>query len=187
MLPDVATSVGRKYEPEEGTFDRRKRIVIQPICRLVKETNVPGDVICEYQSQKKVTKIKKFIWEPQVTLVKKKLLAQKSNDQKKNFVSFRERVWTLLEPAAEDDKASRITDIFLVTLIFFNILMVILETVESLYINYKTFFKYFEYFSVTVFSIEYFGRLWSCIENKRENQTNGQARIKYISLAFLLL
>ena len=100
--------------------------------------------------------------------------------KKKNFVSFRKRVWTLLEPAAEDDKASRITDIFLVTLIFFNILMVILETVESLYINYKTFFKYFEYFSVTVFSIEYFGRLWSCIENKEKNQTNGHARIKYV-------
>ena len=37
--------------------------------------------------------------------------------EKKNFVSFRKRVWTLLEPAAEDDKASKITDIFLVTLI----------------------------------------------------------------------
>ena len=61
MLPEIATSVGRKYEPEEGTFDRRKRIVIQPICRLVKETNVPGDVVCEYQSQKEVTKTKKFI------------------------------------------------------------------------------------------------------------------------------
>ena len=61
LLPEIATSVGRKYEPEEGTFDRRKRIVIHPICRLVKETNVPGDVICEYQSQKKVTKTKKFI------------------------------------------------------------------------------------------------------------------------------
>ena len=46
--------------------------------------------------------------------------------------------------------------------------MVILETVESLYINYKTFFKYFEYFSVIVFSIEYVGRLWSCIENKEK-------------------
>ena len=40
---------------------------------------------------------------------------------------YRKRVWTLLEPANEKDKASRITDIFLVTLIFLNILMVILE------------------------------------------------------------
>ena len=56
---------------------------------------------------------------------------------KSNF--FRKRVWTLLEPANEKDKASRITDIFLVTLIFFNILMVILETVENLYTNYNSF------------------------------------------------
>ena len=60
LLPDIATSVGRKYEPEEGTFDRRKRIVIHPICRLVKETNVPGDVICEYQSQKRGDKNKEI-------------------------------------------------------------------------------------------------------------------------------
>ena len=60
FLPIEVDSVGRKYEPEEGTFDRRKRIVIQPICRLVKETNVPGDVICEYQSQKRGDKNKEI-------------------------------------------------------------------------------------------------------------------------------
>ncbi|MBD23017.1 MAG: potassium channel protein [Alphaproteobacteria bacterium] len=93
---------------------------------------------------------------------------------------YRKRVWTLLEPANENDKASKITDIFLVTLIFFNILMVILETVDSLFINYKDFFKYFELFSVTIFTIEYIGRLWSCVENKGKNQSDGKARIQYI-------
>ncbi len=47
FLPLEVDSVGRKYEPEEGTFDRRKRIEIRPLCRLVKETIVPDDVICE--------------------------------------------------------------------------------------------------------------------------------------------
>ena len=64
LFPIIAESIpkskGRTYAPEEGTFDRRKRIVIQPICRLVKETNVPGDVICEYQSQKKGDKNKEI-------------------------------------------------------------------------------------------------------------------------------
>ena len=101
-------------------------------------------------------------------------------NKKTGLKPIRKRVWTLLEPANEDDKASRITDIFLVSLIFFNILMVILETVESLYLNYKTFFWYFELFSVTIFSIEYIGRLWSCVENKNKNQSNSKARIKYI-------
>ena len=60
FLPINLDAVGRKYEPEEGTFDRRKRIVIQPICRLVKETNIPGDVVCEYQSQKRGDKNKEI-------------------------------------------------------------------------------------------------------------------------------
>ncbi len=53
-------SKGRMYAPEEGTFDRRKRIVIQPKCRLIKEKKVPGDVVCTYQSQKKDQKDKEI-------------------------------------------------------------------------------------------------------------------------------
>ena len=49
-----------------------------------------------------------------------------------------------------------------------------------MYINYKTFFRYFELFSVTVFSIEYIGRLWSCVENKKKNQSDSKARVEYI-------
>lgn len=60
FLPDTIYSVGRKYEPEEGTFDRRKRIVIQKKCRLVKQTIIPGDVICEYQSQDRNEKNKQI-------------------------------------------------------------------------------------------------------------------------------
>ena len=60
FIPLEVDSVGRKYEPEEGTFDRRKRIEIMPLCRLVKETIVPDDVICEYQSQRKGDKNKQI-------------------------------------------------------------------------------------------------------------------------------
>ena len=100
--------------------------------------------------------------------------------KKKGLDFSRKRVWTLLEPASDKDTISKITDIFLVSLIFFNILMVILETVESLYLNYKTFFRNFELFSVTIFSIEYVGHLWSCVENKSKSETITKARIKYI-------
>ena len=60
VCPLDLESVGRKYEPEEGTFDRRKRIEIRPLCRLVKETIVPDDVVCEYQSQKRSEKNKEI-------------------------------------------------------------------------------------------------------------------------------
>ena len=58
----------------------------------------------------------------------------------KNFKLKRSRVWSLLEPAVENDNFSKIVDIFLVTLIFLNILMVILETVDFLYLKYAIFF-----------------------------------------------
>ncbi len=92
----------------------------------------------------------------------------------------RKRVWSLLEPANENDNFSRIVDVFLVSLIFFNILMVILETVEELYTHYRVFFKYFELFSVIIFSFEYIGRLWSCVENKENYESNFKSRIRYI-------
>jgi len=92
----------------------------------------------------------------------------------------RNRVWRLLEPAEDNDNLSKFIDIFLVNLIFFNILMVILETVDTLYFRYKLWFIYFELFSVTIFSIEYVSRFWSCVENKTKSETNGKARLRYI-------
>ena len=97
-----------------------------------------------------------------------------------NFLKYRKRTWTLLEPASDSDKLSRIVDIFLVSLIFFNILSVILETVDFLFLKYEKQFLYFEYFSVIIFTIEYFSRLWACVENKEKNETNLKSRIKYI-------
>ena len=92
----------------------------------------------------------------------------------------RKRVWKLLEPAEDNDNLSKFIDIFLVNLIFFNILMVILETVDTLYFKYKLWFIYFELFSVTIFSLEYVSRFWSCVENKTKGETNGKARLRYI-------
>ena len=92
----------------------------------------------------------------------------------------RKRVWKLLEPAEDNDNLSKFIDIFLVNLIFFNILMVILETVDTLYFRYRLWFIYFELFSVTIFSIEYVSRFWSCVENKTKGETNGKARLRYI-------
>ena len=98
----------------------------------------------------------------------------------KNLGLTRNRVWKLLEPAEDNDNLSKFIDIFLVNLIFFNILMVILETVETLYFKYKLWFIYFELFSVTIFSLEYISRFWSCVENKAKSETNGKARLRYI-------
>ena len=94
-------------------------------------------------------------------------------------LSLRKRTWTLLEPAQKDDYSSKVVDIFLVTLIFLNIIMVTLETVDELFSNYHNFFRVFEYLSVLIFLLEYLARLWSCVENESSKGTNLKTRLKY--------
>ena len=62
----------------------------------------------------------------------------------------------LLEPAKENDVLSKFVDIFLLVLIFLNVLMVILETVDDLFLHYNKLFRIFVYFSVLIFSLEGF-------------------------------
>ena len=94
-------------------------------------------------------------------------------------MKVRQRCWELLEPGEENDYNSKKVDIFLLVLISLNILSVILETVDSLFNQYKVIFQYFEFFSVLVFTIEYIARLWSCITDKLDNETDLKRRIKY--------
>ena len=94
-------------------------------------------------------------------------------------MKIRQRCWELLEPGEENDSNSKKVDIFLLVLISLNILSVILETVDSLFNQYKVTFQYFEFFSVLVFTVEYLARLWSCVTEKFDNETDLKRRIKY--------
>ena len=95
-----------------------------------------------------------------------------------NKKSLRKRIWEILEKGNSKDKVSFYTDIFLITLIIFNIIAVLLETVESIYSNYALEFVIFERFSTIVFLIEYILRIWVCIEEKiKENKLF--TRLKY--------
>ena len=94
-------------------------------------------------------------------------------------MKVRQRCWELLEPSGEHDYISKKVDIFLLILISLNILSVILETVDNLFNQYKTTFLYFEFFSVSIFTIEYISRLWSCVTEKFDNETDFKRRIKY--------
>ncbi len=86
----------------------------------------------------------------------------------------------MLEPAQDKDLASKIVDFFLLFLITLNVVSVILETVDSIYTRFEQLFSYFEYFSVLIFTIEYLIRLWSCVTDKKKNQSNFNQRINYI-------
>ena len=82
-------------------------------------------------------------------------------------MSVRRRVFEILEASDEDDKFSRVVDLFILILIGLNVIAVLLETVKSVYIIWGLYFRAFEVFSIVVFSIEYVLRLWSCTENPR--------------------
>ena len=75
---------------------------------------------------------------------------------------LKQRVSTFLELAEPQDLASKCFDIFLLGLIFFNLVAVALETVDSLFESYFIWFRGFEIFSVAVFTVEYLLRVWSC-------------------------
>ena len=78
---------------------------------------------------------------------------------------IRRRAWELLDVGRKNDKLSEFTDIVLITLISFNVLSVIIESVPEIQVAYKGFFDSFEVFSVIIFTIEYVFRVWSITES----------------------
>ena len=79
-----------------------------------------------------------------------------------------------------DDLPSKIFNIFLIILIFLNVLAIILNSVQSLSLKYSNIFYTLEIISVVIFSIEYLLRLWTCnLSPAYKGRLKG--RLKYIS------
>ena len=91
------------------------------------------------------------------------------------------RIFEIIEKGQADDHASRYCDLFLFSLIVLNLLAVCLETTDSLYAQYRTVFTSIELISVSIFSIEYALRIWSCAAAP-DGKHNGVAanRLGYI-------
>lgn len=78
--------------------------------------------------------------------------------------ALRRRIYEIMEIGHGEDRASRIFDVFIVTLILLNVAAFIAETVPWLYAGYHRYFFAFELFSVAVFTVEYGLRLWTAVE-----------------------
>lgn len=78
--------------------------------------------------------------------------------------SLRRTVFRVLETAQDNDRASRIADICLISLISASVIAVILESVPALEIRYGEAFMIFEAITIAAFSVEYLLRLWSSVE-----------------------
>lgn len=99
-----------------------------------------------------------------------------------SYDKLQANVLRILEPAVLGDKASRLWDISLFSLVILNLVAVALESVPGLQSRYGNSFYNFELFSVIVFSIEYIARVWSAPAKKEVDVSSSpvKARLRYI-------
>ena len=95
------------------------------------------------------------------------------------------RSYEILE-GTTSDKIARGFQIFMMTLISLNVLMVIIETEDELARTYGSFFYTFEVFSVIIFTIEYAGRILVCKQNP-QFQNSKMGRIRFIVTPMMLV
>lgn len=81
--------------------------------------------------------------------------------------TLRQLAYVVLEEGQTEDGWSRLVEFGMIALIVSNVIMVILETVPSLYRPYHWFFSTFEAFTVYAFALEYAVRVWCAPEDPR--------------------
>ncbi len=97
-------------------------------------------------------------------------------------------VYKTLESGMQENAVSRTANGFLMLLIVLNVLAVMLETVEPLATRYAIFFHAFLVFSVSVFTLEYLLRLWTCTQEpfgKYAQPFRGRLRYMMSALAIV--
>ncbi len=93
------------------------------------------------------------------------------------YKTIQRKTYVLLHPELGHSKWDKLINGLIITLILLNVVAVMLETVPSIHDPYSHFFRYFDIFSVTIFSIEYILRVWSCVqESKYQHPVYGRLR-----------
>lgn len=71
-------------------------------------------------------------------------------------------------------------------LILLNVVAIILESFKELRLKYHEYFFWFELFSVMIFTVEYFFRIWNAyIENKQKNKFTSVVKYIFSTLAII--
>lgn len=99
---------------------------------------------------------------------------------------MKERIYKILTVSEKTGDLSWFFDIFLITLIGLNVLVIILESIVPLRVKYESEFNYFEIFSVVIFSVEYILRLWTANVNPAYRKPfTGNLRYAFTPLAII--
>ena len=93
---------------------------------------------------------------------------------------IRKRTWQVLEVGDESDQLSRTIDALILTLVFGNVLAVVLESVESIGLVYHELFVGFERMSVAAFSAEFIARIWSVVDADGYGNLRSRRRWRYL-------
>ncbi len=97
----------------------------------------------------------------------------------------KKHIFEVLELSLADNKVDKAVDTFIILLILLNVLAVIMQTVDGL-AEYAQVFRYFEIFSIVLFTIEYLLRLWSSTaEEKFKGIIKGRFRFATTPLAVI--
>lgn len=87
--------------------------------------------------------------------------------QKNRGRTFRQQVFSLLNPTETSGKLQEMLDSFVVWWIFISVVCVVLESVSSVHYVLSMQFVFVDVISVSVFTLEYIFRLYSCVEDPR--------------------
>jgi voltage-gated potassium channel len=94
--------------------------------------------------------------------------------------SLQTRIYDLLEGSVEN-KAARICEIFIASVVVLNVAAIILESVQELHDAYEAYFHIFDLASVMVFTAEYILRVWSYgVKYKAADGGSWRGRKEYI-------
>ncbi|MGE0132342.1 MAG: ion transporter [Blastocatellales bacterium] len=104
-------------------------------------------------------------------------------------MKLKKRVWEILEVDRPDGQRGKVYDafdVFILILILLNLVAVILGTVKSIEDRFQSALRWFEVFSVAVFTIEYLARLWACVSQSRySHPVFGRLRFMFRPMAIM--
>ena len=98
------------------------------------------------------------------------------------MLSVRNRVAQIFSTNIANDYLGKFVNGSLFLLIFANVIAIILESVASIEQEYGHIFQAFDTFSVIIFTLEYFARIWSSVDlpEYEGQQTPFKTRLKYM-------
>ncbi len=102
------------------------------------------------------------------------------------YTRVQKQVYVLLESPANHNRVRKFIIYFIATLIVINVIVVVLETKNDLFIRYQSIFSVIDLFTVIVFSIEYALRVWVCVLDPRySSPVTGRLRYAVSPLALV--